>query len=41
MAQKQQFYKKKFKIKLDDFRNNCKKKEFWELSEELLNKIWS
>ena len=32
-------------IKLDDFRNNGQKKNlsgnFWELSDELLNRIWS
>ena len=35
---------KKIKIKLDDFRNNGKKKKFgehfWELLDELLKKIW-
>ena len=34
-----------FKINLDDFRKNSKKKNlrehFWELSDELLNRIWS
>ena len=34
-----------FKIKLDDLRKNGKKnnlrRHFWELSDELLNRIWS